>query len=96
MALAPLDELMLAKFRAFPGVTPGQSYDATFREYFIIRSGAASDPETPLSFYMHLLFDNLALPECSADCRFRYLFILESAATDAMSWADAARIWASS
>lgn len=94
MSQASIDSLLLAKFRAFPGVTAGQSYDATLRQYFILRSGISSDPTTPLSFYMHALFDTLALQEGTLDYRFRQMFILESAATDANSWADAARIWA--
>lgn len=94
MALAPLDELMLAKFRALPGVPLGLSYDSTLRAYFIIRSGVASDPSTPISFYMHVTFDNEGLDEGMIDYRFRKLFILESVATEAMPWSEAARIWA--
>lgn len=94
MSQAPIDELLLAKFRAFPGVLPGLSYDATLRAYFILRSGVMEDKDVPISFYMHTTFDNLALPEGMIDYRMRHMFILESAATNADPWSAAARTWA--
>lgn len=92
MAQESIDSLMLTKYRALPGVTPGLSFSATEREYYFIRSGSA-DAALSTNAYMNLFFDAQGYDKGATDVRQRLQFIDESAATPAMSWQDAARIW---
>jgi hypothetical protein len=92
MVQASIDSLLLAKYRAFGGVTAGQSFEATQRQYYYLRSGSA-DKSLSTDAYMHLFFDNQGYAKGFTDMRERLLFIDESAATPVMNWSDAARIW---
>ena len=94
MPVTSLSDKLRVKYEAEPGVDTGQPFADLERQYFQVRSGLPANPNTPKSEYMHKLFDDLALPEGRLDYRQRHMFILESAATNADGWQDAAHIWA--